>query len=121
MATLSYTEVVNARTVVEGQDATYSVQFDTEWVRGKTWEFDPMSDAVNQTITKKTNFMRVRFNPVVNTMMFPEDVDREMEYKMTIGDARIFFKFLRDKSPALWFALDMANQAKKHNLVDLAK
>lgn len=119
MATLRYVEVVDARTVIEAKDATYSVQFEAEYVSGAPWEFDSMSDATGPILTKKTNFMRVRFNPIEKTMIFPEDAKREMEYKLDIESARVLFKYIRKNNTQFWVALDLANQGRKHKLFEV--
>lgn len=106
-----YEEIINARLVIEAEDATYAVQFDEEWNKGKTWEFDPMSDAVGQWEYKRTGKIRVRLNPVKDTMTFPEDANRRLEYVMPIEDARNFWKFMH-KEVHFWFALDMAFQGE---------
>ena len=115
--TKSYIENVAARLVIEAEDATYGVQFDEEVLVGKTWEFDPMSDAVGQWKTRPTGKVRVRFNPVKDTMEFPEDANRRLNYVMNIEDARRFWKFMH-KSVHFWFALDMASHGELHGFVD---
>ena len=109
--TTYYNEITNARLVIDAEDATYTVQFDEEWLKGKTWEFDPMSDAVGQWEHKRTGKIRVRLNPVKDTMAFQEDANRRLDYVMSIEDARNLWKFMR-KSVHFWFALDMANQGE---------
>lgn len=103
-----YVEVMKARLAISADDATYGVQFEKEWLKGKTWEFDPMSDAVGQYVSEPTNKMRVSFNAIKETMIFPEDANRRLEYIMSIENARELYRFLRDKKPNFWFALDMA-------------
>lgn len=116
-----YEEITKASLVIGAEDATYAVQFDEEWKKGKTWEFDPMSDAIGQWAHKRTGKIRVRLNPVKDTMTFPEDANRRLEYVMSIEDARIFWKFMH-KSVHFWFALDMANQGELHGFdADLVK
>lgn len=105
-----YEEVVNARLVIGGKDATYAVQFDTEWLKGKTWEFDPMSDCIGQLTHKRTGNMRVRFYPIKESMTFPEDANRRCEYIMSIERARDLWKLLGTRQPNFWYALDISTQ-----------
>lgn len=118
--TKCYEEIMKARLAVGAEDATYAAQFDTEYLKGWTWEFDPMSDAIGQKSWQRTEKIRVRFNPVKDSMVFPEDCNRQKEYIMDIDSARILWKFLAKKTPQYWFALDMACHGSKHGLVDLA-
>ena len=111
--TTIYREIVKARTIIEAKDATYAVQFDEERRSGRTWEFDPMSDAVGQNVSEATGKMRIRFYPTRSTMAFPEDAKRPSDYLLKIEDARRFYKFLRDDNPQFWFALDMASIGQK--------
>lgn len=107
-----YEEIVEARLVVEGSDATYGVQFSREMQEGKTWEFDRNSDAVGQRIRKNTGRIQVLFNPIKRTMKFPEDANRPCTYVMPIEKARDIFKLLSvGNNTSYWFALDMANIA----------
>lgn len=107
-----YREIVNARLCVGAEDATYAVQFAYETLVGKTWEFDPNSDAIGQYTSRRTEKIKVFINPVEDTMSFPEDAKRPRAYVMSIEDARIFYKFIRNKEPHFWFALDMASYGK---------
>ena len=108
-----YFEVINARLCIGAKDATYGVQFAYETLVGKTWEFDPNSDAIGQTTSKRTGKMKVFFNPVENTMKFPEDAKRPRAYVMSIEKAREVYKLLTT-SPQYWYALDTASYSEKH-------
>lgn len=109
-----FIEIIPARIAIGATDATYGIQFAYEVIEGKTWEFDPNSDAVGQYKTKRTGRIKVFFNPVENTMKFPEDAGRPRAYVMSIEKARDMFKFLTNgRNPNYWFALDMANLASK--------
>ena len=119
MATLKYEEVLEAKTTIKAKDATYIVKFDREFVSGAPWEFDPMCDATGPILTKKTNFIRISFIPVPDTMLFPEDLARIMEYKVAIDDARLLFKYIRKNNTQFWFALDLANAGRKHKLSEV--
>lgn len=114
-----YEEIKAALLKIEAQDASYAVSFDEEWAVGKTWEFDPMSDAIGTYEYKKTGKMRIRFDPEKDTMVFPEDANRQKEYIMDIESARILYVFIKNDQPHYWFALDMANQGKAYGLKDL--
>lgn len=106
-----FVEIIDAALAIGGKDATYGVQFLYETVTGRTWEFNRMSDAVGQNITKRTGRIKVSFNPIESTMAFPEDANRPRSYVMSIENARKIYKFLvKGESPSYWFALDMANQ-----------
>ena len=110
--TTIYTEVVGARIAVEAKDAVYSIQFDEQKQRGKSWEFDSMSDAI-QTEVKRTGKMRVRFAPVESSMVFPEDAKRRKEYLMDIADARELWKLAHKNTYCYWYVLDLAHEAEK--------
>lgn len=112
-----YEEVKGSFIGIDAKDGVYEARFDRELNYGKTWEFDPMSDAVGQYKSVPTGNMRVRFQPM--ELYFPEDEARKKEYVMDIESARILYKLLRNKQPQYWFALDMANQGSKHGLQDL--
>ena len=110
----NFVEIINARLILGAVDATYGVQFLYETATGRTWEFDPNSDAIGQNITKRTGRIKVFFNPVENTMAFPEDASRPHAYVMSIENARNIYKLLTaEHTPNYWFALDMANIAEK--------
>lgn len=116
-----YNNIEKAHLAICAEDATYNVHFDEEWKEGKTWEFDPMSDAIGQYRCERTGKIRVRFSPVKETMAFPEDANRRLDYVMSIEDARNFWKFLH-KAVDFWFALDMASQGERHGFdADLVK
>lgn len=106
-----YTYEDTVTLTVKATDATYSVDFLTEWVTGKTWEFDPMYDTVGQETSFKTGTMQIVFHPVKNTMAFLEDAERKLAYSMNVEKARELWRLLK-RSPNFWFALDMANQAE---------
>ena len=101
-------EITKAAMAIGATDGTYGVQFFQECWKGKTWEFDPMSDAVGQVKTEPTGNMVVVFNPVESTMTMPEDLNRKTEYVMSVENARELYKVLRT-NPQYWFALDMAS------------
>jgi len=110
--TKNYVEIIPAALAIGAEDATYGVQFFYETMVGKTFEFNPMSDAVGQTVSKRTGRIKVLFNPILSTMVFPEDDAREKEYVMSIEKARDLYKLLtRNNTPKYWFALDMASYA----------
>ena len=106
-----YEEVRKARLVITSTDAQYMVHFKRQYNYGKSWEFDCMSDAVGQYERHATGKMLVSFEVNEETMKFPEDAKRRIDYIMPIADAREFYKFIRDDEPTFWFALDMANLA----------
>lgn len=103
-----YEEVRNARLVVTSIDAQYMVHFNKEFNYGKSWEFDCMSDTVGQYERHATGKMLVSFEVNEETMTFPEDANRRLDYIMPIDDAREFYKFIRNDEPNFWFALDIA-------------
>ena len=107
-----FVEIINAALAVGGIDATYGVQFFYETNVGKTWEFDPNSDAVGQYTSRRTGRIKVFFNPIEDTMSFPEDAKRARAYVMPIEKARELYKLLT-RNPQYWYALDMANLAEK--------
>ena len=114
-----YVEVIKARISVDTLDAMYGVQFDTEYRRGRTWEFDPMSDEIGQNMTVPTGNMRVYFHPIVESMKFPEDAKLQKEYIMDVQSARKLYKFLRADDTPYWFALALAREAQTRGLGDI--
>ena len=107
-----FVEIIPACLAIGAIDATYGVQFFYEIEVGKTWEFNPNSDAVGQYTSRRTGRIKVFFNPVENTMAFPEDAKRARAYVMPIEKARELYKLLTNgRNPNYWFALDMANLA----------
>jgi len=117
--TTVYQEVVKARISVDTLDGMYGVQFDTEYRRGRTWEFDPMSDAIGQNMSVATGNMRVYFHPIVESMKFPEDANLQKEYIMDIESARKLYSFIKKDQSPFWFALALAREAQTHGLADL--
>ena len=107
-----YKEITAARIVVTAEDAQYMVHFSREYNHGKTWEFDPNSDAIGQYETHATGKMLVAIEINEDSMMFPEDAKRRLDYIMPIDDAREYYKFIRDTEPQLWFAIDMASEGE---------
>lgn len=89
---------------INALDATYTVAFDEEFLYGRAWEFNPMSDAI-QNETKHTDIIRVTVAPDKRTMAFAEDADRRMVYYLPIENAREAWKALKEQ-PQLWFFLD---------------
>ena len=110
--TIKYVEIVPARLAIGGIDATYGVQFSYETKVGKTWEFDSNSDAVGQYASRRTGRIKVFFNPVEDTMAFPEDANRARAYVMSIEKARELYKLITSTTQ-YWYALDIAYQAEK--------
>jgi len=112
--------IVKSQLPVVASDARYTVTFAVEHLRGKTWEFDVMSDD-NSYRDVKSDKVKVIMKPDLASMAFPEDANRRLDYVMSIEDARNFWKFMH-KSVHFWFALDMANQAELHGFdADLVK
>ena len=107
-----FVEIINASLAIGAIDATYGVQFFHETKVGKTWEFDPNSDAVGQYTSCRTGRIKVFFNPVEDTMSFLEDANRPRAYIMSIEKARELYKLLT-RNPQYWYALDMANLAEQ--------
>ena len=103
-----YYDIQKSHLVIKADDAVYGVRFAYEVLYGKTWEFDPMSDAIGQYTSKRTGKIAIEFIPVKETMAFSEDAGRRTKYSMHVVDARNFWRFLKDKKPHYWFALDMA-------------
>lgn len=110
-----YTYEDTVTITVKATDATYTVEFSAEWAAGKTWEFDPMSDTVGQETARKTGVMQVVFHPVKETMAFPEDANRRLEYYMCVQKARDMWRLLKE-SPNFWYALDMASQKERNEV-----
>lgn len=97
---------------VEAPDAKYTAEFMLIFERGKSWEFDSMSDS-NMDVERDTGKVQIMFRPDERTMKFPEDANRKREYRMKIEHAREVYKIIRE-NPNYWFALDTANfYAKK--------
>ena len=92
---------------VNALDATYTVKFDEEYLFGRSWEFDPMSDAI-QNHWECTGIIRVTVAPDKRTMAFAEDADRRMVYYLPIENAREAWKALKEQ-PQLWFFLDFCS------------
>lgn len=103
-----YYDIAKSHVLVNAEDARYGVRFAHEVLVGKTWEFDPMSDAVGQFVSKNTGKIMVEFIPSKKSMTFPEDAGRRTQYIMPIDDARHFWQFIKARKPSYWFALDMA-------------
>jgi len=101
-----YSIIPKATITIEAPDATYIIEVKREYLQGKTWEFDPNSDAVGQYETHATDKILISITPVKKTMQFPEDANRRCEYIMPVEDARELYRFLRNKKPHFWFALD---------------
>lgn len=95
-----------ATVTVNADDATYTVSFETEYRVGRTWEFNPMSDAVGQDMSQKTGNIRVVAEPQFETMKFPEDWDRPSSFVVKRDTAVLLYKQL-PKRMNYWFFLDM--------------
>lgn len=89
-----------------GTDAKYRVAFAVEYLRGKAWEFDSMSDATEQDVKKETGYVRIILEPNVATMVFPEDLDRGTTFVVKTEAARAVYKLLLNHVN-YWFLLDM--------------
>ena len=96
---------------VEAPDAKYTAEFMLVFERGKSWEFDNMSDS-NMDVERDTGKVQIMFRPDERTMKFPEDANRKREYRMKIEHAREVYKIIRE-NPNYWFALDTANYYAK--------
>lgn len=104
MARILYRSKAPVR-VVAG-DCTYYVYFEDEIERCKAWELDRNNDT-DMSVNRKTGNIRVRFCPVLNTMVFPEDSERKLHYIMSVEHADDMRKTIADKVN-FWYALDIA-------------
>lgn len=110
---IKYYAVPKANLHIVAPDATYDVQFAKQCAVGRTWEFDPNSDAIGQDKTVWLGRILVVFTPDKNTMAFKEDANRQLKYVIEgIDDARILWKFLKKNNPHFWFALDVASEGE---------
>lgn len=96
---------------VEAPDAKYTAEFMLVFERGKSWEFDRMSDC-NMDVERDTGNVHIFFTPDERTMKFPEDKKRKREYRMTSENAHEVERIIRE-NPNYWFALDTANYYAK--------
>lgn len=103
---------------INAADAKYFITFGVEFLYGKAWEFDPNSDAIGQYKRHDTGKVRISVAPVVNTMAFPEDADRQMSYLIDIEAARKIWLMAKHDTPNMWYFLDMCSYFSKNHTID---